>query len=187
MQNPRLAARYAKSLLDLAKDQNQLEATLKDIQLLNAICQQSTEFGNMLKSPIINADKKGKIITAVLNNRLSPLVKSFVDLLVRKGRESVLPQVARAFISQYQELKNIKTVKITTAAPVSDKVKEIIRNRVIASLPNNAIELKEAVDPDLIGGFVLEMDDKLFDASIRRDLNDVKAQFLKNLYVSELR
>jgi F-type H+-transporting ATPase subunit delta len=186
MQNPRLAARYAKSLLDLAIEQNQLEATLTDVQLLSDVCKQSREFCVMLRSPVINADKKQVIVDAVIGHRLSPLTKAFVTLLVTKGRESSLPEIADAFMQQYKTMKNIRTVKLTTAVPVNDLVKQAIKTKVMGSLSSSTVELEEAVDPDLIGGFVLEMDDKLFDASVRRDLNDVRKQFLKNIYVSQI-
>lgn len=187
MQNPRLASRYAKSLLDLAVEQNSLDGTLADVQLLDAVSRQSRDFSNVLRSPIIKADKKNEIIEAVFGNRLMPLTKAFVTLLVNKGREANLPEIASSFIAQYNELKNIRIVKLTTAAPLNDNVKEAIRSKVVASLLNSEVELKEEVNPDLIGGFVLEMDDKLFDASIRSDLNDVRNQFKKNIYVSEMR
>ena len=188
MQNPRLASRYAKSLLDLAIEQNQVEATLADIQLLSAVCHQSRDFANMLRSPIINADKKHAIINAVIGDKLqAALTKAFISLLVSKNREGNLPEIADAFIAQYKEKNNIKTVKVTTAVPMSDALKEAIRSKVVTLMSaDTKIELKEEVNPELIGGFVLQMDDKLFDASIRRDLNDVKAQFLKNIYVSKV-
>ena len=187
MQNPRLASRYAKSLLDLAVEQNQLETTLMDTQLLQAVGRQSRDFANMLRSPIIKADKKQQIINAVLGDKLGTLTKAFINLLVNKGREANLPEIADAFISQYNELKNIQTVKLSSAAPLTDSVKETIRSKVLASMPGAQIELKEEIRPELIGGFVLQVGDILVDASIRRDLNDVKAQFLKNIYVAELR
>jgi len=186
MQNPRLASRYAKSLLDLAVEQHQLDAVLSDVQLLDEIGRKVPEFVYMLRSPIIKADKKDHIIKAVVGGKLSPLTQSFIDLLVRKGRESKIPEILSAFIGQYQELKNIKTVKITTAAPVSDRVKEAIRMKVVGAMPDSKVEIREELNPEIIGGFILEMGDKLFDASVRRDLNDVKAQFMKNLYISSL-
>lgn len=187
MQNPRLASRYAKSLLDLAVEQNQLDATLADVQQIDSVCQQSREFTNMLRSPIITADKKKAVINAVFGNNLAPLSKAFITLIADKGRESALPEITESFIKQYRELKNIRTVRLVTAAPVNDSFKESVRAKIVSSLEGATIEIKEEVNPDLIGGFVLEMDDKLFDASIRRDLNDVRKQFLKNFYVSELR
>lgn len=186
MQNPRLASRYAKSLLDLAVEQNNLDATLTDMQLLGAICQQNQDFSAMLRSPIIKADKKQAILKAVLEGRLSKLTDSFITLLVDKGRESNLPEIASAFKAQYNQMKNIRTVKLTTAVPVSDVVRDAIKAKVARSINNDSIEMKTAVNPDLIGGFVLEMEDKMFDASIRRDLNDIRSQFLDNIYVSKI-
>jgi F-type H+-transporting ATPase subunit delta len=186
MQNPRLAARYAKSLLDLAVEQNSLDTTLSDIKLLEAISRESRDFTNMLRSPVIKADKKQSIINAVLAGKLHPLVQAFVKLLVSKGREGNLPEIATAFINQYKYMKNIKTVEVTTAVPMSDSLRQSIRSKVMASATGSEIELKEQVDPSILGGFVLQMDDKLFDASIRRDLHDVKSQFLKNIYVSQV-
>jgi F-type H+-transporting ATPase subunit delta len=186
MQNPRLASRYAKSLLDLAVEQNTVDTTLQDIQLLDSISRQSRDFTNMLRSPIIKSDKKKSILDAVVGDKLNPLAKAFVTLLVDKGREANLPEIATAFIAQYKEMKNIKTVKLTTATPVSDVVKEAIVKKITASLNGAQIEVKEEVNPDIIGGFVLQMDDKLIDASVRRDLNDVRDQFTKNIYISQI-
>ncbi|RYY51531.1 MAG: ATP synthase F1 subunit delta [Chitinophagaceae bacterium] len=185
MRNPRLASRYAKSLLDLAVEQNNLDTTLSDVQMLDTVSK-NRDFANMLRSPIIKADKKNEILKAVFGSKLSPLTQAFVNLLVTKGREANLPEIATAFISQYNTMKNIRTVKLITATPASDALRNTIKAKVAASMPDAQIELKEEVDATLIGGFVLQMGDKLYDASIRRDLFDVRSQFLKNIYVSQI-
>src|SRR5438874_1893648 len=100
MQNPRLAGRYAKSLLDLSIEQNGLDATLQDVQLVDSVCRQSRDFTLMLRSPVIKADKKEAIINAVLGPSLRPLTRGFINLLVTKGREANLPEIAAAFIAQ---------------------------------------------------------------------------------------
>lgn len=184
MQNPRLASRYAKSLLQLAVEQNQLDSTLADMQLLAAICKQSHDFLNMLRSPIIKADKKQHIIDAVVGQNINPLSQAFMKLLINKGREENLDEIAEAFIGQYKELKNIRTVKLTTAAPVTDTVKASILQKLLGNIPQNEIDLKTEVDPSLIGGFIVELEDKLIDSSVRRNLNEIKSQLTKNLYVS---
>jgi F-type H+-transporting ATPase subunit delta len=186
MPNPRLASRYAKALLDLAVEQHAVDSTLQDIRLLDAVSKQSREFTNMLRSPIINAAKKQEIVAAVLSGKMSALTDGFIKLLVSKGREANLPEIAESFMTQYKVMKNIKTVKLTTATPLSDTVKQNIIKNVVASVHNGEIEVTEVVDPNIIGGFILQMDDKLVDASVRRDLNDVKTQFQKNIYVSTI-
>lgn len=187
MLNPRLASRYAKSLIDLAVEQNALEETLKDIQLIDATIRGSREFAMLLKSPVIKADKKDAVVNAVFAGKLTPITQAFIRLLTSKGREDVLAEVSSSFIAQYREMKRISEVKLITAAPISDAFREMIRQKVSAAYPGQTIELSTSLNPELIGGFVLEIGDRLIDASIRRDLNDIKKQFLKNLYVAELR
>jgi F-type H+-transporting ATPase subunit delta len=187
MPNPRLAARYAKSLLDLATEKGQLEAVYADMKYLEAVCKQSKDFVNLLRSPIIKADQKNTIITAVTKGNICELTASFNNLLVRKGREIDLPEIAFAFVDQYNEIKNIHRVKLTTAVEVSEDVKKSIEVKVQQEKGLGTIELETAVDAKLIGGFVLEFDNNLVDASILRDLKDIKKQFTRNLFVQNIR
>ncbi|MCY7292070.1 MAG: ATP synthase F1 subunit delta, partial [Ferruginibacter sp.] len=114
MQNPRLATRYAKSLLDLSIEQNGLAEVYADMKLLQQINKSNPDFVALLRSPIINADKKDKIIDAIVGNKVSKLTMLFMRLLTAKTRESNLPEIVTAFVNQYNKLKNIQTVKLTT-------------------------------------------------------------------------
>ena len=187
MPNPRLASRYAKSLIDLSIERNQLELVYADMKYLQAVCKASSEFVSFLISPIIKADKKEAIITAVTKGNIGELTTAFIKLLVVKGRESDLYEIASAFINQYNEIKGILTVKLTTAVVISDTLKQSIVTKVNNTNTSGSVELETAVDDKLIGGFILEFDNKLVDASILRDLKDVKKQFLKNDYVHAMR
>ena len=187
MPNPRLAARYAKSLLDLATEKGQLEAVYADMKYLEAVCKASKDFVNLLRSPIIKADQKNTIITAVTKGKISELTASFSNLLVRKGREIDLPEIAFAFVDQYNEIKDIHRVKLTTAVEVSAEVKKSIEAKVQKEKGLGTVELETAIDPKLIGGFVLEFSNNLVDASILRDLKDIKKQFTRNLFVQNIR
>ena len=92
MPNPRLAARYAKSILDLSIEKGQVENVYKDMVLLQDTCKGSREFVNLLRSPVIKPDKKGKILDAILTGKISPLTAAFIKLLLNKERESHLPE-----------------------------------------------------------------------------------------------
>lgn len=187
MPNPRLADRYAKSLVDLATEKGQLEAVYADMKYLQAVCKASKEFVSLLKSPVISSDQKNKIVGAVTNGKVSELTALFNRLLVSKGRESDLPEIASAFVDQYNGIKGIHRVKLTTAVPVSDELKKSIEAKVKAGQNLGSVELETAVDEKLIGGFVLEFNNKLVDASILRDLKDIKKQFGANLFVQNMR
>ncbi|MBK7882828.1 MAG: ATP synthase F1 subunit delta [Chitinophagaceae bacterium] len=187
MNNPRLATRYAKSLIDLATELNQLDAISTDMKWLHKICKTNPDFVAVLRSPIIKADKKEKIIQAVINDRVNQTTASFIHLLVKKGREISLPEIANAYITQFNTLQNIYQVKISTAIPVTDEMRDVIVEKVKTASPDKRFELETVVNEDLIGGFVLETDGKLVDASILRDLNDIKKQFLNNDYIHKIR
>ncbi len=187
MQNPRLAARYAKSLLDLAVERNCLEAVLEDVKLLHAICQQSPEFEVMLRSPVISGDKKLNVLKLVLEKyNINLLTNAFITLLVNKGREANLYQMTTAFVAQYNTLKRIRTVKLTTAAPMGEAVRNSIVKKIAGYMPDDTVDMKTEIDESLIGGFVLEVEDKLYDASVKKSLNDIRAKLVDHSYESKL-
>lgn len=187
MPNPRLATRYAKSLLDLAVERDELEQVFADMQVLQQVCKSSKDFTTLLKSPIVNPETKKKIVEAVTAGRISELTRSFNALLISKSRESSLPEITTAFIRQYKEYKDIHTVKLTTAVPVSDSVRQSIKDQVKKASGYNNIELDEKVDDNIIGGFVLQIGDKLVDASIAYDLKNIARQFENNDFIYKIR
>lgn len=187
MNNPRLAQRYAKSLIDLAKEMNQLEEVHKNVLFLQKIVKSSREFVVMLESPVINADKKIKVINTIAGSNISKITGAFIKLLCNKNREENLPGILTSFLEQYNRFKGIHTARLTTAVPVSEAIQKEFESKIKASSSINHLNLETIVNDKLIGGFVLEMDGKLIDASILRDLNDVKKQFDNNEYMHKLR
>jgi len=187
MPNPRLASRYAKSLLDLSIEQNNLDAVFADMQLLKAICKSNRDFVNLLRSPVVNTDTKKKIVDAITKEKISELTAAFIRLLISKGRESNLPEIITSFIGQYKEYKKIYTVKLTTAVPVSDELKNAILNHLKKTTRMQQIELETEVKEEIIGGFVLQAGDQLVDASVAYDLREVARQFENNDFIYKIR
>ncbi|MDR0794243.1 MAG: ATP synthase F1 subunit delta [Chitinophagaceae bacterium] len=177
MQNSRLSGVYAKSLIDLAVEKNQLEPVFADMQYLQAVCKASPEFTRVLDSPIINADKKQKIVTAVTKKNIGKITIAFITLLIKKGREGYLSQIASAFLAQYNKLKGIHVVQLTTAKEASETLKKSIVAKLKSEAGLETVQLETIVKPDIIGGFILEYDNNLLDASVLRDLRDIKKQF----------
>lgn len=187
MNNPRLAGRYAKSLLDLAIEQNQLDAVCEDMKWLNRVCKSNRDFVVLLNSPIIKPAIKEKIIAAVTDGRIGKLSAAFIQLLVRKAREINLPEIVLAFIDQFNKLRNIHKVKITTADPISEELKAAIMVNVNAASTGETFEIETAINEELIGGFLLESNNVLVDASIARDLKEIQRQFMNNDYLHKIR
>ncbi len=187
MPNPRLAGRYAKSLIDLSKERGELETVFADMQWLQAVCKSSRDFVAVLNSPVITSDKKEKILEAVTDGNVTELTTSFNRLLLKKHREINLPEIVNAFISQYKAFKKIYVVKLTTASTVSEEVKKQIIDRVKKTSAMEHIELETYVDEKLIGGFVLQTGDNLVDASIAYDLKQITRQFENNDFIYKLK
>ena len=176
----RIASRYAKSLLDLAQEQDKLERVLEDVQAFQKATEQR-DFFLLLKSPIVNPSKKGTILKEIFSGKFDELSMAFINIVLRKGREGYLPDIAKEFLLQYKALKHISTVKLTTATPISaDSLDAIKRQLEGSSKTDNNIQIETAVNPDIIGGFVIEFDDKLYDASIAHKLGQLKKEFSGN-------
>ncbi len=187
MNNPRLATRYAKSIFDLAIEQNQLDVVFSDMKLILGFCKTNPDFVSLLRSPIIKPTTKGKIIESITKGRVSQVTAGFIRLLVVKTREIYLPEIAAAFIDQYNALNNIHKVKITTAVQMNETLKSAILSKAKQNIPGGDIELETAVNEELIGGFILETEGKLLDKSILSNLNEIRKKFLNNDYLYKIR
>lgn len=187
MSNVRLATRYAKSLLDLSIERGELEKVFTDMQWLQSVCKSNRDFVNVLRSPVIRNETKEKIVNAVIKTTVGELTSAFIRLLIKKGRENVLPEIITSFITQYKTHKEIYTVHLTTARPVSDELKNSIVEHLRKTTPMKNIELETAVKEELIGGFVLQAGDKLVDASVAYDLKTIARQFENNDFIYKIR
>ena len=187
MKNPRLAARYAKSLFDFALEKGELEKVFEDMKMLQEICKKSRDFVTILHSPIIPVDKKEKIIAAVFRGKVSPLTGTFTRLLVTKGRENNFLEITTAFIEQYKEYKGIQTLRITTAYQISEEIKREIVEKVKPRVNVKELEVEEKINPDVIGGFRLELKDFLLDATVLHVLERARADFQNKDYEFRLR
>jgi len=187
MNNPRLAQRYAKSLVGIALQYNKLEEIHNDVMVLKSVMDKSRDFVLMLESPIIHTDKKYKIINTITTGKISAITETFLKLICNKGREGNLPGVVSSFIEQYNKIIGLHNAKLTTATPISKELTDSFVSKIKASTSYDKVHLETVVDDKIIGGFVLEMEGKLIDNSILRNLHDVHKQFANNDYLHKLR
>ena len=171
------AARYAKSLIDLSTEQNALQEMMKDMVLFEEVVGQNSELEAILKNPIVPLDKKAGILNDVFGNKVHQITQSFLKLVVNKGRSGILFETSKQFISQYQMIKGIVTAEVTSATALTDENKAEIVSLVKKELGAKEVVIKEKVEDKLIGGFILKVGDKQFDASIAGGLNKLKKEF----------
>lgn len=186
MSATKLASRYAKSLIDLAKEQGVLAAVHSDMEAFKAAVT-NKDLRMLLKSPIISVAKKQQVIKAIFGDKFSQLTILFIDLICTKSREEYLPEIADEFMHQYRAFKGISSVKITAAADLDAAAIAAIKAKLISSKAvSQDVEITTAVKPELIGGFVLEFDGQQYDASVARQLYLLKDRFDDNEYISQI-
>lgn len=172
----KVASRYAKSLIDLAQEQGNLEAVKNDMEQFVAVLYANKELQAVLKNPIMKQDKKRNILDALFDKRIHPSIIAFFHIMVRKGRAGILYATAREFIREYNEVKSIVHATVVSATTLSTKNLDALR-KVIAGEINAEVVLQNRVDPSLIGGFVVNVGDKQIDASISGKLNKLRRHF----------
>lgn len=182
----RIASRYAKSLLDLALEQNALEAVKEDMQAIRKLTREYAEFASFLRSPVIQYTKKQQVFAAIGRN-FNPLTLQFINLLASKQREAYLAAISDEFMVQYRTHHHISTVSIISAAPLTPALLSAIQQKLELSPIGFAnVEVSTRIDPSLIGGFVVEYEGRVYDVSLKHQLDALRKQFATNLYETQV-
>ena len=182
----RIASRYAKSLIDIAVEQNKLDRVLEDIYAFRE-ANKNRDLQLLLKSPIVQASKKAVVMKALFGDKFDALTMAFLLILCSKGREMYPSDISVEFISQYKKIKHISTVKVISAVPLNRDVLNAIHDKLVkSSATDTHVEIVEEVDPHLLGGFIFQFDDKIYDASVAHQLEKLRKDFDENLYVSQI-
>lgn len=182
----RVATRYAKSLLDFANERNELDTVIKDMDGFNKALE-SRDLVMLLKSPIVVGSKKREIFKTLFEGKLSETTYKFFDIVLTKGRESYLPEMAQEFTRQYKLLKSISTAYLKVASPINDEQLAQIKQKVSASdISLDNVEIEVVVDESIIGGFILRLGDNQYDASVKYRLDKLKKEFTDTSYVKTI-
>jgi len=171
--NLRVSKRYAKALLSLAIENNILDEAYQDMKLVKQVFSYDKELKIVLKSPIIREGKKQGILSRIFEGKVHPLIMHYMRIIARKRRASLLDGISSQFINVYKAHLNIEPVNVTTAFPVDHSLREKVL-AVAHKLTTKTIEFQEKVDPEIIGGFILDLGDRRYDASIKRKLSEFR-------------
>lgn len=178
MAGTRAAIRYAKAVLDLAKDQDTVEAVNNDMTLISNSVAKSKDLSDMLQSPVLRSDVKKTALLEVFKDS-NAITVGLIDTLISNKRINILSEVASAFNQLYDQFRGSEVAIVTTAIPLTDDLKSKVLAKA-KELTGKGVEVNNVVDESIIGGFILRIGDIQYNASIANQLNKLKREFTLN-------
>ena len=174
-----ISVRYARALLKSATEAKIEAQVYQDMQLLAKSYIDVPALRQTIDNPMLAKEKKQMLLdTAIGGEQAAELSKAFVALVLKEGRESMIQFIANSYVTLYRQQKNIILGRLTTATRVSAAMEQKMRT-VVEAKTQGTVEFETQVDPDIIGGFVLEYDTYRMDASVKSRLNTILTQLKK--------
>ncbi|MDR2911573.1 MAG: ATP synthase F1 subunit delta [Bacteroidales bacterium] len=178
MNQSAITIRYAKAFFTFAKEKDLRETLKSDMELIFSICEKSSDFILLLESPVVTKMKKTELFVHMFDGNIHSHTLNFLKLIVENKRESHIPGICRNFLSLIREDQNIKTAVLITASEIEiDTIKKI--EKLIEKDLDVKLELSTKVNPDIIGGMILRLEDKQCDASVATQLKKIKQTLLE--------
>ncbi|MGB3295122.1 MAG: ATP synthase F1 subunit delta [Phormidesmis sp.] len=171
-----VAAPYAQALLAIAQSKDSVDELSQTAADLLKLMKESDTLSSFLASPITASDAKKGVLAKVLADDANPQMKNFLMLLVDKGRIYLVEPILQQFQIKVRELKQTVLAEVTSAIELTDEQKETVRQKVVGMTDAQSVELETRVDPDLIGGVVIQIGSKVLDASVRGQLRRIGLQ-----------
>ena len=177
MNDSQISVRYAKALFKSAQEKELTDKIFADMEVVLSTCKVK-EFREMLDVPVINSWQKYNITIEVLKGKISGMTESLIKLVMENRRENYMPGIARHFMTLYKKHKGIKTASLVTAIAIDENTIKRLQDMVKKALSAD-VDLSSAVDDSVIGGFILTVEDRQYDASVASGLKKMKKQLLE--------
>ena len=167
-----ISVRYARALLKSATDAKIEDAVYTEMQQLAKSYVEVPQLRFTIDNPMLSKDKKEMLLLTAVGSKPSDLTKTFIQLVLKEDRESVMQFIANSYVTLYRQQKNVIRGRLITAAAVSAETEQNMR-QMVESKTNGTVEFETEVNPDIIGGFILEYDSYRMDASVKTKLNSI--------------
>ena len=185
MKGARPALRYARAILNLAKESGLETEVNADMQFINATISENDDLQTMLKSPVIKAADKKKVLNAIFTDKVNAVSLGLFNLLEENKRMVMLQPIASQYTIIFDYLKNMNIAKVTTAVALTKEMEEKVLNKVV-ELTGNKTSIENIIDPSILGGFILRVGDLQYDASISNNFNELRREFDNSHYIPKI-
>ena len=172
-----VASRYAKSLIELAKEKQVVDTVYQDMLLFKQVSDQNRGLMLALGSPVVRHDKKLGILKGIFADKVNSVTYTIFTIITKKNREAILHHIADEFVKLYDDYRGIQKAQVVTSTPLTTDLKAQFE-KIVAEATQKTVDLEEVVDEKLIGGYVLRVGDRQIDASLRSKLNQLKLDLL---------
>ncbi|MGB7085376.1 MAG: ATP synthase F1 subunit delta [Phormidesmis sp.] len=176
MATSEITSPYAQALLSIAQTKDSVDELSQSASDLLSLLKDSNDLSAFLANPLPPSDAKKSVIAKVLGDNTNLQMKNFLMLLVDKGRISMIEPILQQFQTQVRELKQAVLAEVISAVELNDEQKETVRQKVLSMTQANSVELETRIDPDLMGGVIIQIGSQVLDASIRGQLRRIGLQ-----------
>ena len=173
-----IPVRYAKALLDFANVSKEQDRVYTEAKAIAQSYFQFIELRTVLDNPVLANTEKRKIIILAAGNNVSKPLERFLDMILENNREKHLHEIALKYIDLYRKQKNIHYGKLTTATEVT----QVIESKLMTLIENTTggtVEMEKVIDPEILGGFMFEVDFVRWDASISGQLRRIRQEYVE--------
>jgi len=167
----------------LAEEKKVLKTISIDGELIYNTLFNSKELRGVLKSPVIKLNIKKSVLNKVFDNKISPETMSFLDFVVEKNREDILLEIFKEFLLLVNKINNVLNTKVVSAVVLNDETKHNIIDK-FENRTGKSIKVNYSLDPELIGGFIIKIEDTVYDASIKNQLQLLRKKFSEEINIS---
>jgi F-type H+-transporting ATPase subunit delta len=164
-----VASVYAKAMLDLAEERSVAESLLEELRDFAAYLEKDAAAADFFASPLVDARARAAALERAFRGKASDLLSDSLQVIQSKGRLGLVPAIARAYGEEYDRRRGVVDAKITTAIALSPELRERLRAELAAAL-GKTMRLQEVVDPELLGGLVIETSGRKLDSSVTSQL-----------------
>ena len=167
-----ISVRYARALLKSATDAKIETDVYKEMQTMAKTYTEVPQLRQTIDNPMLSKDTKQALLLTAVGDSPCELTKAFISLVLKEDRENVMQFIANSYVTLYRQQKNVIRGRLITAAAVSPATEQKMR-QMVESKTNGTVEFETEVNPDIIGGFILEYDTYRMDASVKSKLNSI--------------
>lgn len=185
MKDARPALRYAKAILNLAKETKAETEVNADMQLIASTISENNDLDVLLNSPVIKASDKKNVLNSLFSGKTNNITLGLFNLLEENKRMNMLLSIAKQYAIIYDHLKSVQVAKVTTAVPLTKELESKVMAKIV-ELTGNKASLENIVNPNVLGGFVLRVGDVQYDASISNHLNELRKEFDNSHFIPKI-